>query len=145
MQASRAGDLLTLLLSETRIWDFISMDDSPVVWLCHTFFIYGSLSLCVCSSSFVIEFKDDGPSHSEQQHKLLSEGKRSPVTDSDRSASPFSGSASSKLVEGVSRGGQDDPAVVDGCFRQALVGCRDSLSTDDSQSTQDKEEQRGGL
>ncbi len=74
-------------------------------------------------------------------YKLLSEGKKSPVSDSDLGVSALTMS-DSKPSARVSRH-QEDAGVVDGCFKQALVSRQNSQSSDGSGSTQDKEEQRG--
>lgn len=118
--------------------------------------------VCVCSSSFVIEFKDesgkvppsDGIPETRSGHQVTSDLANT-VTASEPAASGVQDEGCGST--GATCGAQECPVVISGgqdgsnvgtqhgCFSRALLRDRDELSSagSETQSTEDKDEQRG--
>lgn len=134
--------------------------------------------VCSCSSSFVIEFKDDSskvpasdsipgssniPSDSVPETSSSTDNPALLISDlansttlsgypdgssTDDSAPTTSGGQECSVVtSGWQEGSNITSGVQDGCFSRALLRDRDELSSAGSgtQSTEDKDEQRGNL
>ena len=102
-------------------------------WERRTVFVLPS---CLCSSSFVIEFREE----SDQQVQQCLAGGQHPISDGHHSTQLPSGHSSTsdcKPANGIT-------IEKNGCFSRALLRDRDDLSsTENSESTQHKDEGRG--